>query len=220
MLGEESNKNDWPRYFKNTVHHLYIRNTKAVDQFVGYFPNVTELTLLKSFVTLDNSVITSLNCIIPLKQLTQLSLDYHRLAIEEIVELLHVTPNIHTLKLEFLPIDPINSESNELFQIVSTTNTVRNITIGRESTLENIQLLVTLFPRLEYLTVNLFKENLQSIARFLLSKSNDNTRYLSLLCISKQRNDMMEELKSLLESENLLDDYTIKVINRKLHLWW
>jgi hypothetical protein len=220
MLGEESNKNDWPRYSKNTVHHLYIRNSKAVDQFFGFFPNVTELTLLKSFVALDNPVVTSLNVIISLKQLTKLTLDYHRLPIEQVIKLLHVTPNIHTLKFDFLPIYPVNSKPSELFQIVSTTNTVTNITISRESTLENIQLLVALFPRLEYLTINLYKENLQSIARFLLSKSNENTRHLSLLCISKQRNDMMEELKSLLESENLLDDYTLKVINRKLYLWW
>jgi hypothetical protein len=94
------------------------------------------------------------------------------------------------------------------------------VTIENECTLEKIQLLTALFPRLEYLIMNLNKEDLESIARFLLSKFNDNTRYLSSLCISKRRRDFAEILKNLLETEDLLPDYTMKVIDRKLYLWW
>ncbi|CAF4735574.1 unnamed protein product, partial [Rotaria sp. Silwood2] len=69
-------------------------------------------------------------------------------------------------------------------------NTITKVTISNEITLEKIQLLTTVFTRMEYLTINLYKQDLQPIARFLLSKSNNNTRYLSSLCISKQRNDL------------------------------
>ncbi|CAF3305394.1 unnamed protein product [Rotaria sp. Silwood2] len=80
-------------------------------------------------------------------------------------------------------------------------NTITKVTISKEITLEKIQLLTTVFPRMEYLTINLYKQDLQPIARFLLSKSNNNTRYLSSLCISKQRNDLMTILKTLIKSK-------------------
>ncbi|CAF4612942.1 unnamed protein product [Rotaria socialis] len=40
------------------------------------------------------------------------------------------------------------------------------------------------------------------------------------LCISKQLNDLTTTLKTLIKSRKLLHGYTLKVINRKLYLWW
>jgi len=226
MLYEEPEKNIWPQRLKSTkdpIHHVYIHNANAMKQFVDDFPNATELTLSETFDVPRNSISTDLNRIIPLKQLTKLTLECHRFPIVQIIELLHFTPNVHTLKLDsvlFYGTDSVSIQQNDIFQIVSNTNLVTNLTIDKECTLEKIQLLVVLFPRLEYLTINLYKEDLESIARFLLSKFNDNTRHLSSLCVSKQRRDLMEKLRILLESENLLQDYTLKVINRKLYLWW
>ncbi|CAF1238863.1 unnamed protein product [Rotaria sordida] len=70
-------------------------------------------------------------------------------------------------------------------QIIFNTNNVKNITISKELTLDIIQLFTILFSRIQYLTINLYEEALEPIARFLLSKPNDNTRHLALLCISK-----------------------------------
>ena len=120
---------------------------------------------------------------------------------------------------------PLNSiqfdgQQSETFILASKTNTVTSVTVEQECALDQIQLLTNLFPRVEYLTINLSKENLESILRFLLSKPNDCTRYLSLLCISKPCEDLVKQLKILIQSENLLDDYTIKMIHGKLYLWW
>jgi hypothetical protein len=111
MLSEESNRNIWSRhckYSEDLVQHLYIHSRKAMELFEGNFPNVRELTHSKYFDILDDLIVSSLNSIIHLKQLTKLTLDHHCLPVEQ-------------------------------------------------------------------------------LARFLLSKSNQNTRHLSLLCITKQR---------------------------------
>jgi hypothetical protein len=134
-----------------------------------------------------------------------------------------VTPNIHTLKFYSILLyrtDSVSIQQNDIFQLVSNTNAVTILTIDKEVTLEKIQLLVTLFPRLEYLTINLYKETLESIVRFLSSKSNNNIRYLSSLCISKQRPDLIKKLRLLLQSEKLFNDYILNSIHRKLYLWW
>jgi hypothetical protein len=194
-----------------------------MKQFGGRFTNATELTLSGKFEVPRDPLVSNLNRIIPLKQLTKLTLECHRLPFEQLIELLHFTPTIHTLNLDSVLLyrmDSVAIQQNNLFQFVSNTNIVTNLTIDKEITLEKIQLLVALFPRLEYLTINLYKETLESIARFLLSKPNDYTRHLSSLCISKQLRVLIQNLRILIESEKLLHDYTLKIINRKLYLWW
>jgi hypothetical protein len=42
------------------------------------------------------------------------------------------------------------------------------------------------------------------------------TRHLSSLCVSKQRRVLIKNLRTCIESEKLLHDYTLKSINRKL----
>jgi hypothetical protein len=194
-----------------------------MKQFGSQFTNITELTLSDSFLLLRDPLVNNLNRIIPLKQLTKLTLQCHRLHFEQLIELLHFTPTVHTLNVESVLLYGMNSASiqeNNLFELVSNTNTITNLTIDKEITLEKIELVVALFPRLEYLTINLYTEVLEPIARFLLSKSNEHTRHLSCLCVSKQLGILLTNLRTLIESEKLLDDYTLKSINRKLYLWW
>lgn len=205
------------------IHHVSIHNTNAMKQFVGAFPNVTELTLSETFDVPHHSMETDLNRIIPLKQLTKLTLHCHRLPFDRMIQLLCFTPNINTLKLNSILLyraDSFSFPETEVFRIVSNTNIVTNLTVENECTLDKIELLTALFPRMEYLTMNLDKKDLESIARFLLSKFNYNTRYLSSLCISKRRRELVEIFKNLLETEDLLHDYMLKVIDRKLYLWW
>jgi hypothetical protein len=207
----------------DSVRHVCIDKSNAMKQFGGHFTNANELTLWKKFDVPRDSIVIDLNRIIPLRQLTKLTLVCHRLPFKQVIELLHFTPNIHTLKLDsmlFYRTDSVSIQQNDIFQLVSNTNIVTTLTINNEVTLEKVQLLVTLFPQLEYLTINLYKEDLESIVRFLSSKSNNNTRYLSSLCISKQRLDLIKNLRLLLESEKLFNDYILKSIDRQLYLWW
>ena len=96
-------------YAKNrikTIDHVFrivqqIQSTiftftdaEAMEHFMDCFRTVTELTLCKSFIPLSDTIVISLNRIIPLKQLTKLSLDSRRLPIDQVVELLYSTPNV------------------------------------------------------------------------------------------------------------------------------
>ncbi|CAF3703632.1 unnamed protein product [Rotaria sp. Silwood1] len=198
-------------------------STNMIKKSIDNFPNATKLTFCKTFEVSRDLIVMDLNRFLPLQQLTKLTIECHHFSFEQLIELLQFTPNVHVLKLDSILLyrtDSVSIQQNELSKLVSNMNTITKVTIIKEITLEKIQLLTTVFPRMEYLTINLYKEDLQPIARFLLSKSNNNTRYLSSLCISKQRNDLMIILKTLIKSKKLLHDYTLKVINRKLYLWW
>ncbi|CAF4720227.1 unnamed protein product [Rotaria sp. Silwood1] len=198
-------------------------STNMIKKSIDNFPNATKLTFCETFEVSRDLIAMDLNRFLPLQQLTKLTIECHHFSFEQLIELLQFTPNVHVLKLDSILLyrtDSVSIQQNELSKLVSNMNTITKVTISKEITLEKIQLLTTVFPRMEYLTINLYKQDLQPIAQFLLSKSNNNTRYLSSLCISKQRNDLMTILKTLIKSKKLLHDYTLKVINRKLYLWW
>ncbi|CAF3944046.1 unnamed protein product, partial [Rotaria sp. Silwood1] len=103
MLYEELDKNVSSLHVetsKDSVQHVYIHNTNAMEQCLSYFPNAIELTLSETFHVPRDSIVISLNRIIPLRQLTKLTFDYHHFPFEQVIELLHFTPNVHTLKLD------------------------------------------------------------------------------------------------------------------------
>ncbi len=81
--------------------------------------------------------------------------------------------------------DSLSIQQNELSQLVSKTNTITKVTINEEITLENIQLVTAVFSRMEYLTINLFRDDLEPIGRFLLSKPNNNTLFIFIMYFEK-----------------------------------
>ena len=45
-------------------------------------------------------------------------------------------------------------------------------------------------------------------------------RYLFSLCLVMRHEKILEIIESLIESKKDFDDYTIKLVNRRLYLWW
>jgi hypothetical protein len=193
------------------------------DNFVNYFPNATELTIRYSFfLPSDRSFITNLYRIVPLAQITKLVITLYSSPFEQMIELIRLTPSLHTLKLGVESLDETSSKlikQSDLFQYVSKTNQITNLELTW-LTLENIQLFLDLFPQLEYLKIGINKKEIQQIIRLLFSKTNNQPQHLVFLCISQIPKRCLRELNILIKSEHLLDDYFIKFINRNLYLWW
>ncbi|CAF1483193.1 unnamed protein product [Adineta steineri] len=216
VLYDQLSENKWSTRFgmnKDPIDHICIHTTDIMKQSIDKFANATKLTLYVDF---------DLNRIFPLKKMTRLSIKCCRFSFEKLIQLLQYTSNVHTLKLDSILLyrnTPNSIQQNPLTRLVSEINMITKVTINKEITLEKIQLLTAIFPRMENLTINLFGKDLEPIGHFLLSKPNNNTRYLSSLCITKQRHDLMITLKILLESKRHLRDYILKLIDRKLYLW-
>jgi hypothetical protein len=190
---------------------------------INYFPNATKLTFSGNFSPICHSIESNLTHIIPIKQITKLIIDQSPFSFIQMVQLLSFMVNIHTLKLASISLNEINSgtiQQNDTFQLVSITNIVKNVILEGECSLERIELLIALCPRLKHLTINGFAHSLLSIIRVLLSKNNNNNRYLSSLCILEIINDVEENMNMMIEIKKLLNDFSIKYNNRKLYLWW
>ncbi len=64
--------------------------------------------------------------------------------------------NIHTLTLEFLSVNKINPATireDLTFQLVATTNVVKNLILRKSFSLEKTELLIALCPHLQRITI-------------------------------------------------------------------
>ncbi|CAF4187706.1 unnamed protein product [Rotaria sordida] len=208
----------------SSVEHIHVSGLVASNTSANYFPNATQLTIKHDLETFPHSISTILNRIVPLVQLTKLIfIDSYDIPFEQLIELLYFTPNLHTLKYGVIVFNEMNSkliQQNETFQYVSMTNKIKNFEIHEICTLEEIVMIVNLFPQLEYLKTEMMRKDIELIIRFLFSKNNHQTHYLYYLCILEIPKIYLKKLNMLIKSENLLDDYSIKFINRDLYLWW
>jgi hypothetical protein len=120
---------------KDAVHHVYIHSANFIQKFGNDFPNASELTLSKTFNQPSDSIVPSLNRIIPLRQLTKLTLGWPYYFFRQVIEFLQFTPNLHTLKLYSIllyPMDSLSMQQNEIFRTVSNTNIITNVTIEKK----------------------------------------------------------------------------------------
>jgi hypothetical protein len=208
----------------NSVKHVNIDIKQIVNNSVKYCPNATQLSIRNYSKTSNNSIAISVTQILPLEQLSQLNIYYKDFDFKQLLELLRFTPNLHTIKYFssfFNGIDLKSIQQTDIFQYVLNTNKIKRLEIHREGcSLEGFQIIMHLFPQLEYLQIGMSRNEIEQFIRYLPSKTNHKTRPLSFLCISHLRKKFIPELNRLIRSENLHDDYLIKVVNSDLFLWW
>ncbi|CAF1209672.1 unnamed protein product [Adineta ricciae] len=152
-----------------SIHYLEVKKNEPIENFTGFFPNVTQLTLCNTFYTPPGVNASRLNRILPLKQITKLRLHSDRFSSKQMLDLLSSAVNIRTLELNafgFSKIDVLLAEQ------VFKTNAIKHVRISRVHSLDEFKLYVHLFPRLESLIIGLDKGDFRSIVKFVLLQSN------------------------------------------------
>ncbi|CAF3658057.1 unnamed protein product [Rotaria sp. Silwood1] len=207
----------------NSVRHVYVQNEKGVINCMNYFPNATELTLKYNMSVCRDSILKTIKNILPVQQLTKLVIETHYFSLIKISKLLYFMPNIQILALKSIPLYGYtyeDIEKNKIFQIVSNRNTIRDVTLEETSTLDKIQLLLKLCPRMQHLSLETRAKNLKAIIRLLFDETNRNVHPLNSLCLLGASECWQQKIYRLVQSENLNITYTVKYIRSNLWLWW
>lgn len=187
-----------------------------------YFPNATKLTFSSSIAVNHNSVSSFLNGIIPLNQISTISLKCTHVPFVNLIELLLYMPNVCTLKFETMPLYGNSTDfirDKAVFRLVANQNKITTVVFKQRCTLEKIRLLVDLCPRIENLSIKLHARDLQSISQFLLENNNMNSGHLYSLCILSANAIWKERLAELIQSKTLIHNYMIEYISSNLYLW-
>ncbi|CAF1127888.1 unnamed protein product [Rotaria sordida] len=217
-----------PKCNINPVQFVKIQEQEEIINCRYYFPNAIELTLSYFYEKKNqNFHLTSFNNIIPLKQLTKLVIHICPDRFVEIIELLLLSPNIHTFEIHCESLkyfDLILIENSETFQLLSKTNNIKEIIIMLDCTLEITKFFVNLCLRLQYLTMKISNDNLQLVLSFLFSKSNYITHNLFLLCIKYMSNTEFDILENFIVLQESFDVYLTRTkvnpYNNDVYLWW
>lgn len=195
------------------IHHV-------VADFSHRFPRATNLTLIGNYTNDIDSFIDNLGHIIPLTQITDLNISYNDHCFKSLTKILAHMSNIYSLVLNEMPTqETTNFLSEEQVNIIDqmSNNSVTDVCIDVFK-LNNIQLLINLFPKMKTLCIDKVKDNLVSVVRTLLLKRSDNSPLFSLTL--RGEDEIVEQLKTIIDSEKLIDNYTIEHTNNLIKLWW
>ncbi|UJR38768.1 hypothetical protein I4U23_031433 [Adineta vaga] len=205
------------------VDHVQIPDEKIMNKCICYFPQATKLTLEDGCaITTCESITTSLIRIIPLKQLKTLIIKSGYISFMIMIKLLSFAPNIQTFAFETMSISLIDKkdiEQNHIVQSVANTNIITNVTFNEKCTLEKVELLVMLFPRMEHLRIHILLYDTTSIFRLLLDTNTKNTSHLVSLCFQSDVIPSFEHWNQRINSESIHCRWKTIYTNNNLYLW-
>ncbi|CAF1322293.1 unnamed protein product [Rotaria sp. Silwood1] len=208
----------------DSVHHVIIQDERVIVNSSKYFPNANELTIFNQRASCSHWNSTYyIDGIIPVIQITKLTIDYSHHPFNKLVDLLYCIPNIQTLifkQLSLPEMDYFLLQESEKFRLVSNQNKIKSITFSLDYSLRKIKLFMNLCPKLQQLTIGMADNCLEITVQFLLLETKRTICHLSSLCIFGMNTISNKKLKTLIESKNLLDDYSIKIVDRNFYLWW
>jgi hypothetical protein len=208
---------------EKSVHHVIIQDERTITHCSKFFPNANELTISDQRADRARRCTTdSLDRIIPLVQLTKITIDYGHRPFSRVIDLLYVTPNIHTLifkRLSLVSTDYFPLQQSEKCQFVSKQNKIKHIKVLFAYSLRNIQLFLNLCPKLQQLSICASTSYLESTVQFLLTEIPKSTCSLSSICILEMNSIDIEKFKTLIESKKFLIDYSVKIIDKMFFIW-
>ena len=116
-----------------------------------------KLSLSHRAATVDHSMIRNLSHIVPLQQLTMLSIHDDHFLLTQLLHILRFALNVQTLRLSLGTLhrgEIAEIRRNPNFQTVSRTNRIQNVTLNMVNDYQLRVLFIILCPELNYLTIN------------------------------------------------------------------
>ncbi len=188
-----------------------------METYSKSFPCTTELIIAAPLNTPD---VNNFNRVISLTQLTKLTLCMV-CDLSEIVNILLYIPNIHTLSIgtsRSSAKQNFELEKSDTFKLISKQNRIQSIIIF-QSTLETIQMIIKLCPRLQHLTFTHPEQNLERVIRFLIMKHDPTQWHLCSIRILRAGSTFIQKIKTLVKSKRHLGDYSFKTIASTIYVW-
>jgi hypothetical protein len=183
------------------------------------------LTILDTFGINRNTF--SVHEILPViteLQITHLIIECPNIFIGVLIELLLLLPNLDSLKvysLSLLKPRCLLKAEVAILRLILVNNNITKVNLERINELAEVQFLIDLCPRMQYFEVNCSNEiDFKLLVRFILMKTNRCISHLRTLCLSnKEANDeMIKGLQVMINFEQLLHDYTITFIDKKIYI--
>jgi hypothetical protein len=188
-----------------------------------YFPQATQLTLEDGLHISQHSFAASLTRFMPLEQLKTLLIECKHLSFVKLVKLLALLPNVETLRFQSMPFyrdSRISIEQSESFRLVSKGNLITSVTVKDRCTLEKVEVLLALCPRVQHLEITSLMEDMDVLLQFLLNPASLSTSHLISLRFLRASRCYVRHLYQLMAFGKFHRDCMVKHIESTIYLWW
>ncbi|CAF4163813.1 unnamed protein product [Adineta steineri] len=174
----------------------------------------------------DPSLSATIGPILLLVPITCLNITCWKIFIGSLIELVVCLPNLNSLVVSSLTmIKPrcLSVEETTALRWLSKNNVITKVKLHRMNDLAEIQFLFDLCSSMEYLEVDCTDKICpKQLLRFILMKNIKSIPKLSSFCfgISVKKQNIIDELITMINLEQLCHNYTIKQIQNKIYLRW
>ena len=215
--------------FRNLWVDIYKRQqTMAYFNQDNHNSSILQLNINgKDFIDKDESFIDRFESIFSTVYFTRLNIDCKSISVRMFAKILHLLPNLDSLKVLSLP--PIQSSwlsddhDGQIHFLTAINNRITKVNFEKMICIEQVHFLLKVCPCIEYFQMGVPNNmDLEMLVRFLLLQSNTYYSHLNSLClsVSNANRDMVDQLKRLIQSEKLLSNYGIEYIYNSIVLKW
>lgn len=179
--------------------------------------------ILESYQT----VIEYIYSIITLLQFTSLHIDFHYFSISILMELLCLLPNLDSLTVTSQLREKtkiLSEEQNKMIHRLSIQNKITKVNLEQMTELDQVHILLDLCSHMHVLQVKCRNiVDAKWLIQYVLQKRS--MKFVAHLCsivlwIPEANDELMNNIKMIIDTGKLLDNYTIKRVYDKIYLRW
>ncbi|CAF1486733.1 unnamed protein product [Rotaria sp. Silwood1] len=167
-----------------------------------------------------------------IKRVLTITQIYHLIIIEKhsiplVIQLINALPDLITLKMHSLPSNETASFAFKELRnryLRKYRNNIINVYIEEINNIKDFHNILLLCPRMKLLQVKRFNINIQFCLRTYLKViyNNNNIYFIRSLCfdVPTMDDEIIQNFDTMIRSEKLLFNYTIKHVYNKIYLQW
>lgn len=208
---------------RNHAEDINIFNEKTMLNCKSYFPRATQLKLSTRFDQNADSLLNILRNLMPLIQLTSLTITYQcNISIKSLVDLLNAMSNIQTLHFNTDPAqtnDHTDIRQSEAFRNLAKNNQISHLIISGDYKLEMIKLFAFLCPQIKHSTIeSTYKSECEKIIPYLNSNKQTILSNLCFMHVTSVGLITIDFSKILRKISDLLNNCDHKIIESDLYI--
>ena len=149
------------------------------------------------------------------------------MSINMFIQILNHLPNLSSIRVSDFPFEnPINTldPDFEIWERFLDNNKITKLTLRNIEHIKDVPCIIVLFPRIHYLALGFLCDvDFRRVLRSALIRIQDNDiRHLKTICIYtfEAKYDQLLRLMRIIDSENLLQNYTIHQQWERFYLQW
>jgi hypothetical protein len=214
------------RRLNQSTEHDVMSNQQSINKSSTKLTRTVQLSIHRVFSGIDQPFIDKYKTVFDAVQFTDLNIDYPRISDETLIKILQLLPNLDSLKLSSLQLAQPDCSDDNLAEMRFPTTIHNKITkVCHENTTDmgQVVFLLSLCRCMQHFQIDVSKSmDLDALLRIILIKAG--TFVLQLrslcLCIPNASEDIIHQLKNLIESERLLFNYMIKRSGNNILFKW